>query len=137
MPTVYVAKSQRLQKWGAEVGLTKHVYKVGTAEGKAEPAIQALNEAALGGESDWRLVKQCAVEEGDAEAMIARIAAKETEVDPGYYPKIKGARGLFKVKESHVAGELIVKRLMGGAEEPAAKPKTADFADYLIRAAVE
>lgn len=137
MPTVYVAKSQRLQRWGAEVGLTKHLYQVGVAEGRADAAIEALNDSAHGGESDWRLVKQRAVEEADAAAMVQRIAEREAEVDPGYYPKIKGARGIFKVKLTHVANALIVRRLMGGSEEPAVKPKTADFADYLLRTAAE
>ncbi len=44
MTIIYVAKSQSLAKWGADVGFTKHLYKMGVAEGTAEAALKALNK---------------------------------------------------------------------------------------------
>ena len=36
MPTIYVAKSDSLQNWASDVGLTVHVYKLGTSEDGGE-----------------------------------------------------------------------------------------------------
>jgi hypothetical protein len=58
MTILFVAASKNLASWAADVGLTKHVYKVGVAETAAEDAVTALNEEAYAGESDWRLLKQ-------------------------------------------------------------------------------
>ncbi|HUL06707.1 MAG TPA: hypothetical protein VLV76_10270, partial [Candidatus Acidoferrum sp.] len=58
MSVLYVATSKNLAGWAADVGLTKHVYKVGVAEGSADEAIEALNDESFAGESDWRLLKQ-------------------------------------------------------------------------------
>ena len=44
MPTIYVAASKELGKWGADVGVSKHVYKLGLTEGSAEEAVAAYRK---------------------------------------------------------------------------------------------
>ena len=130
---LYIANSKNLAAWAADVGLTKHVYKLGVAEGSADDAVKALNDDGFAGESDWRLLKQQQVdglEEADA---VERLSKKEKMVDPDYYPKIRGAVGIFKVKIGNVANHLLVKRALAGDEQKLDKVKTADIADYLIQ----
>lgn len=133
MTTIYVAKSRSLQAWGADVGLTKHLYKVGVAEDAADAAIDALNEADHGGRSDWRLVKKREVDGIDEEDAIGRLAQRETMVDPAYYPKIKGARGVFKVNVAGLEQHLLVQKALAGEATKVKKVNQADIADHLIR----
>ena len=130
---LYIATSKNLAAWAADVGLTKHVYKLGVAEGSADDAVKALNDDGFAGESDWRLLKQQEAD-GLAEAdAVERLSRKEKMVDPNYYPKIRGAVGIFKVKIGNVANHLLVKRALAGDEQKLDKVKTADIADYLIQ----
>ena len=39
MTTVYVARSAKLQKWASDVGLSKHVYKLGCTDGDLKALI--------------------------------------------------------------------------------------------------
>jgi hypothetical protein len=135
MPTVYVARSPSLQEWSADVGLTEHVYKLGMAD-TAEAATAALNEG-FGGATDWTVL---ASEETSAEeaALLAKAGAKEKAVDPLFYPRLKGAKGLFKIKIKNVQTRMLVQKMMAGEEEKMTKkPKPADIADYLIRTALD
>jgi len=133
MMVLYIATSKNLARWAADVGLTKHVYKLGVAEGSADDAVKALNDDALAGESDWRLLKHQEVD-GLAEAgAIERLAKKEKMIDPNYYPKIRGAVGIFKVNIGNVANHLLVKRALAGDEQKLDKVKAADIAAYLIQ----
>ncbi|MCC6468316.1 MAG: hypothetical protein IT563_08340 [Alphaproteobacteria bacterium] len=138
MPVIYVARSQALQKWGAEVGLSKHVYKVGIGEGKAAEIEAQMNGESLAGQTDWKLVKlqklDQAVEEDQA---IARLAGREKPVDPNFYPKLRGARGIFKVKLENVGNAMLVQQALGTGEMKIEKVKPADVAAYLIRNAIE
>ena len=133
MTIVYIATSKNLASWAADVGLTKHVYKIGTAEGSAEDAIKALNDEGFAGESDWRLLKERDVNDLDESDAVDRLAKREKMVDPNYYPKIRGAAGIFKVKIGNVANHLLVKRALAGDEQKVDKVKTADIAAYLIQ----
>ena len=137
MGTLYVAKSKALQKWSADVGLTKHVYKVAIADGTAEDAVTALNDAAFAGERDWRLVKKQDAGDIDEAGVLERLERKNKLVDPAYYPKIRGARGLVKAKFSNVQTQLLVRRTLEGLADISAKAKTADIAAYLIENALE
>lgn len=137
MPTVYVARSQAFQKWSADVGLTKHTYKVGVIEGDPSAAIASLNESGFAGERDWKLVVQQEAAEIDEASLLARLAAKEKPIDPGYYPKLKGARGLFKVKIANVTTQMLVKVALEGGDTAIIKAKPADVAAYLLRSALE
>ena len=130
---LYIATSKNLAAWAADVGLTKHVYKLGVAEGSADDAVKALNDDGFAGESDWRLLKQQEAD-GLAEAdAVERLSRKEKMVDPNYYPKIRGAVGIFKVKIGNVANHLLVKRALAGDEQKLDKVKTADIAAYLVQ----
>ena len=133
MTVIYIATSRNLAGWAADVGLTKHVYKLGVAEDAVDDAIKALNDDGFAGEADWRLLKAQEVD-GLAEAdAVERLAKKEKMIDPNYYPKIRGALGIFKVKIGNVANHLLVKQALAGGEQRLDKVKTADIAAYLIQ----
>ena len=55
MGAIYVARSARLSKWASDVGLSKHVFKVGCAD---EPVKALVDAADWAGESDWQLVRK-------------------------------------------------------------------------------
>jgi len=137
MAVIYVARSERLAEWGTEVGLTKHIYKVGLAGDTAEAALKALNDAAHAGETDWKLVKKQAVEGVDETTAIERVARKEKMVDPVFYPRIKGAHGIFKVKVPNVENFWLVRRALEGQETKSFKVKPTDIAGYLIENALK
>ncbi len=132
MPTIYVARSQAFQKWSADVGHTKHTYKVGVVDGDAAAAVASLNQAGFAGVSDWKLVRKEPIDEADEAVVMARLAAREKTVDPTYYPKLKGARGVFKANIANVATQLLVRATLDGGDPATIKPKTADVAAYLI-----
>jgi hypothetical protein len=133
MATIYVARSSKVGRWASDVGLSKHVFKLGCTE--EDP--KALAAAGWAGETDWQIVKRQTVEgltEADA---IERVARKEKLIDPNLYPKLRGAAGVFKVIPAHVENHILVSRALAGqAERIELKLKHADFADYLIGNAV-
>jgi hypothetical protein len=135
MPVVYVASSKGLSSWAADVGLTKHVFKLAVAEDSAADAIEALNESGHAGQHDWRLLAKETVGAADEAALIEALARKEKMVDPALYPKIKGIRGIFKVKPANVENDVMVKRALAGEQDIVVKLKPADIGKYLIRSA--
>jgi hypothetical protein len=129
MSTLYVARSVTLGKWASDVGLSKHVFKVGVTD---DP-IKSVIEAGWAGEKDWSLVKAEEAEGLDEEQVIERLAKKEKMIDPNLYPRIKGTRGIYKVLPAHVENHMVVSRALAGeAERVEIKLKPADFAAYLI-----
>jgi hypothetical protein len=138
MAVVYVASSKGLGKWAADVGLTQHVYKIGVADegDDAAAAVKALNEAAHAGETDWRLVARESTDAVEADSLLERLGRKERMVDPLLYPKIKGARGIFKIKPANVENHLMVKRALAGETDIVVKLKPADIGAYLIQNAL-
>jgi hypothetical protein len=136
MSILYVAASKTVADWAADVGLTKHVYKVGVADEPAEDVVKTLNDSACAGGGDWKILKKEAVDGIDEAAVIARVAQKEKMVDPAYYPRIRGAQGLFRVKIGNVANHLLVKRALAGEEQKVDKVKTPDIAAYLLQSAL-
>ena len=141
MPVVFVAKSKGLEKWGADHGLTKHVYKIGLADDSAEAAVERMNANAVAGHADWKLVKKKDIEaaEGAAaeeEALYANLAKSQRAVDPAYYPGIKGARGIFKVKPMDVERSALVGQAVAGEAMKAVKVNAAAIADFLIKNAL-
>lgn len=132
MGTVYVATSKALQEWGADVGLGKNLYKLGYVE-DGTPA-EALDGFA--GQTDWKVLKADTLDGTDEETLLAKLGRKEKAVDPTYYPKLRGAQGIFKVNPTAVENSKLVALALEGKETKAFKLKPADIADYLVRNAV-
>jgi hypothetical protein len=129
MPSLYVARSVKTSKWASDVGLGKQVYKVGVTDDDPK----ALAAAGWAGESDWSIVKAEPAEDLDEEQAISRLAAKERMIDPNLYPKLKGARGVFRLNPVTVENHIVISRaLAGDSDLKLLKLKPADFAAYLI-----
>ncbi|HYM72991.1 MAG TPA: hypothetical protein VET89_08420, partial [Stellaceae bacterium] len=93
MSTIYVARSVKLSKWASDVGLGKHVYKVGVTDD--DPKQEATTGWA--GETDWAIIKSESSDGLEEDEAIRRLAGKERMIDPNLYPKLKGARGVFRI----------------------------------------
>jgi len=129
MGILYVARSAKLCRWASDVGLGKHVYKVGVAEGDPKP----LATVGWAGESDWTITRKQAVEGLGEEEALARLGRKEKVVEPNLYPKLKGAAGVFRLAPNRVESHIIVTRALAGqSDRIEIKLKPTDFADYLI-----
>jgi len=134
MASIYVARSTALGKWASDVGLSKHIYKIGVTDD--EP--KALVAAGWAGETDWTLVKKQPVENLSEADAIGRVALKEKLIEPRLYPKLRGAEGVFKVLPTNVESRRLVQRALAGeAERVVTKLKPGDFADYLIQIAAK
>ena len=133
MPVLYVARSVKLARWASDVGLGKHVYKLGISE--EDP--KALAAAGWAGEADWKIVRKDEVEGlTEAEAQ-ERLGRKERIIDPNIYPKLKGANGVYRVSAQHVENHILVSRALAGASDRLdLKLKPADFAAYLVHNAL-
>ena len=132
MAEIYVARSAKLGKWGSDVGLGKFIFKVGIAD-DAKAAI----EAGWAGETDWQLVKKQPVDGLDEDAAIERLARKNKMVDPNYYPKIKGTRGIFRLTQAQVENHIMIARALERQDElKIIKLKPTDYAEFLIHNAL-
>jgi hypothetical protein len=133
MGILYVARSPKLCRWASDVGLGKHVYKVGVAEGDPK----ALAATGWAGEADWTITRKQAVEGLSEEEALVRLARKEKVVEPNLYPKLKGATGVFRLTAIRVESHIVVTRaLAGDSDRVEIKLKPVDFADYLIHNAL-
>lgn len=133
MGVIYVARSASFSKWASDVGLSKHVYKVGLTD---QP-VKALVQAGFAGETDWTLVKQQDAGDLTEDQAIERLGRKERMLEPRYYPRIKETLGLFKVPPTNVTNHLLVSRALAGQHDiQEIKLKPADFASYLIHNAL-
>ena len=129
MSVLFVARSAKLGRWASDVGLGKHVYKVGVVEDDPK----ALIAAGWAGETDWKLVRREAVAGLSEDEALARLARKERMIDPNLYPKLKGATGVFRLRAEQVENHIIVSRALAGTSDRVdLKLKPADFAAYLI-----
>jgi hypothetical protein len=133
MGILYVARSAKLCRWASDVGLGKHVYKVGVADG--DP--RGLAAAGWAGETDWTVTRKQPVPDLSEEEALARLARKEKQIEPNLYPKLKGASGVFRLAPARVESHIIVTRALAGeSDRVEIKLKPTDFADYLIHNAL-
>jgi hypothetical protein len=130
MSTIYVARSVKAGKWGSDVGLGKLIYKVGVTDDDPKE----LAAAGWAGETDWSIVKSEDIEGSSEDEVLERLARKERMIDPNLYPKLKGARGVFRLNLVQVENHIVVSRALAGASDKLnLKLKPADFAAYLIQ----
>ncbi len=132
MPSIYVALSPAMQEWGGDVGISKHLYKVGYTDDDPKAAVQALNNEGYGAQKDWMLIGSREGEGLDEAALLVRLGERQKVIDPLYYPKIKGAKDIVRVDQRRVEANLVIKRTMEGRDSKVPKLKPADIADYLI-----
>jgi hypothetical protein len=131
--TVYVARSSKLCRWSSDVGLGKHVYKVGIAE--EDP--KALAAAGWAGERDWTILRKKPIEGVSEDEALNRLARKEKMIDPNLYPKLKGAAGVFRLSPERIENHIIVTRALAGeSDRTAIKLRPTDYADYLLHNAI-
>ncbi|MSO99007.1 MAG: hypothetical protein EXR11_12450 [Rhodospirillaceae bacterium] len=137
MPTIYVAASKTLQAWGSDIGISKHIYKVGLTEDAKADMAKAMNEATALGQNDWKIIAKRDVPELSGEdEMLARLALRLKMIDPTYYPKLKGTRSVFKVNPFDVESYMVIKQTMAGEQPKVTKLKPADIGNYLIENAL-
>jgi hypothetical protein len=133
MPVLFVARSVKLGRWGSDVGLGKHVYKIGIAD--SDP--KTLAATGWAGENDWKIIRTRDVEGLSEDEALQRLARKERMIDPNLYPKLKGAAGVFRLRAEQVENHILVSRaLAGDSDRVDLKLKPVDFADYLIHNAM-
>ena len=77
MPSIYVAFSLAMQEWGADVGVSKHLYKAGVTDDEPKAAVDELNAEGYAGQKDWQLAGAQEVESVDAEGFLARLAVRQ------------------------------------------------------------
>ncbi len=134
MGTIYVARSAKFSEWASDVGLSKNVFKLGYADEPVEDAVKAN----WGGADDWTIVGKKAADGLDEAELIAKMARKEKMIDPVYYPRLKGATGIFKVPQDRVENGIIVALTMANDALPKSlRVKPTDFADYIIQNALK
>lgn len=132
MSSIYVAYSPAMQEWGADVGVSKHLYKVGFADADPKDAVQELNAEGYAGQKDWALAGSQAVEGLDGAAVLSRLPERQKTLDPLYYPKIKGAKDIVKLEQRKVEANLVIKRTMEGRDSKVPKLKPVDMANFII-----
>lgn len=132
MATIYVARSKSLGEWGSDVGLGKNLYKIGLTEDDPKEAVDRLNADSHAGQTDWALVKGDEAGDLDEPTLLERLGGREKMVDPKYYPRIRGALGIYRVKLENVENHILVKQALAGQEPKLGKLKPADVAGYLI-----
>ena len=132
MTAIYVASSKSLSEWGSDVGLGKHLFKVGLTEDSGKEAVDALNADGHAAQTDWVLVKADEAGDLDEPTLLERLGKREKMVDPKYYPRVRGALGIYKVKPENVENHILVKQALAGQEPKLGKLKPADIVGYLI-----
>ncbi len=132
MTTLYIAVSPIMQEWGADVGISKYLYKVGVTEDAAKDAVAELNAENYAGHKDWELIGERTVDGVDAAGLAVRLGQRQKVIDPLYYPKLKGVKDIVKLDPRKVEANVVIKRTMAGHDSKVPKLKPVDMADYIM-----
>lgn len=132
MGIIYVAKSAALGDWGNDVGLSKHLYKVGYSEDAAADPIEPWC-----GETDWILLTTQPAEIESEEILYTRVSRKEKLIDPRHYPRLKDVAGIFKISQKNVENQMVLAKALDGEisdaiARRATRLKPIDFAAYIL-----
>jgi hypothetical protein len=138
MPIVYVAMSITMQEWGADVGVSKQLYKVGFADGDPQAAVEELCDESYAGHSDWQLAASRDVEDDlDENVVLQRASDRQKTLDPLYYPRIKGAKDIVRLDQRKVEANIVIKKTMEGKDSKVPKLKPSDMAEFLIESVLQ
>ena len=137
MPIVYIAMSNAMQEWGADVGVSKQLYKVGFADTDPQEAVQGLCDENYAGHSDWQLAASREVDGLDTETVLQRAGERQKVLDPLYYPRIKGANDIVRLDQRKVEANIVIKKTMEGRDSKVPKLKPADMAEFLIESVLQ
>ncbi len=132
MSVVFVAMSVAMQEWGADVGVSKHLYRVGLTDGEAQDAVQNMCDESYAGHTDWQLAGSRDGEDLDEETLLQRAAERQKTLDPLYYPRIKGAKDIVKLDQRKIEANIVIKKTMEGKDSKVPKLKPADMAEFLL-----
>ena len=133
MSTVFVVLSPSMQEWGADVGVSKHLYKLGVTDGDVAEAVKELAAENYAGHADWVLAACLEAPDGlDTAAVMARLADRQKLLDPLYYPRLKGAKDIVRLDQRKVEANIVIKRTMEGRDSKVPKIKPADMGLFLI-----
>lgn len=134
MSIIYVAGSKTLSNWGASVGISKSLFRVGIADNDSD-IVAALNAEKIAAADDWKVIGTADGGDLSEADLDTRFAEAAIIVDPAYYPKLRGARGVVRLRPETVENSLLVEKAMANEANLDKKLKPADFADWLIRLA--
>ena len=138
MSTIYVAMSKTLQEWGSDIGISKHIYKVGLMDDPKADVAKVMNDASALGQVDWKVIAKREVPElNDEDEVLARLALRLKLVDPTYNPKLKGTRSVFKLNPFDVDSHYVMKQALAGEQPKVKKLKPVDIGNYLIENALK
>ena len=132
MSVVYIAMSVAMQEWGADVGVSKHLYRVGFTDGEAQEAVQDMCDEGYAGHTDWQLAGNRDAGDLDAETLLQRAVERQKTLDPLYYPRIKGAKDIVKLDQRKIEANIVIKKTMEGKDSKVPKLKPSDMAEFLL-----
>ena len=92
-----------------------------------------MNDGRAAAADDWKLVRS--IEAGGlvADELAKRLAAAGIVIDPDYYPKLRRAANIVRVRPETVENSLLVEKAMANEANLNAKIKPADIADWIFR----
>ena len=132
MASVYVAMSEAMQEWGADAGISKHLYRVALTDEDPKAAVEAMVADGYAGQKDWQLIGSRDADGIDQATLTTRLAERQKMIDPLYYPKIKGAKDIARVDQRKVEANLVIKRTMDGRDSKVPKLKPKDIAEFIF-----
>ena len=133
MAVIYLARSKTVSNWGASVGISKNLFKVGVTDETGKEAVAALSDEVYAGASDWTLVKAAAAAALSEADVFDRLTQKAMAVDPKYYPRLRDTHGVIRIKPEQVENHVLLEKALTGVQDLNLKIKAADFAAYVFK----
>jgi hypothetical protein len=110
MSLIFVARSAELCEWGSDVGLGKTLFLLGLVSDVQ--TLETQFKTPLCGCSDWTIIKKQDGDYGPEDTLFESLSWKEKMIDPSLYPRLKGQKGVFRIKLLNVENHLFVKKAL-------------------------